>query len=299
MNIEQANRIPLSSILQKIGSMPVKQRGSELWYHSPFRKERTPSFHIHAAKNVWYDFGEAKGGNVVHFVCAYLQRKNEDDTIVDALRWLNNMEPSQTVVPFSKEDLKEYGKALQLRKASALRHPSFVSYLSSRGIPLALARKYLKEVCVRNLHTGKNFFALGFENENGGYELRNKVFKGCIAPKTISFIRGNTPLPADIHVFEGFMDFLSALTKQKDNRFEGDVIVLNSLICLPQAFPYIKDYSYKTLYTWLDNDATGKEANRILQGFAAKQGSLVFKPMNETYATHKDVNEWHMRKLGL
>ena len=36
----------------------------------------------------------------------------------------------------------------------------------------------------------KTFFALGFANDAGGWELRNPYFKGCMAPKPISTIKG-------------------------------------------------------------------------------------------------------------
>ena len=91
MNIEQANAIPLSAVLQKLGAAPTRQNNHDVWYRSPFRKERTASFHIHTKRNVWYDHGEGKGGKVVDFVCRYLESQGEDHTPVDALRWLTNM----------------------------------------------------------------------------------------------------------------------------------------------------------------------------------------------------------------
>ena len=33
-------------------------------YYSPFRDERTPSFHIDEAKNTWYDYGTSEGGSL-------------------------------------------------------------------------------------------------------------------------------------------------------------------------------------------------------------------------------------------
>jgi hypothetical protein len=292
----------LPEILKKIDCQIVKHNVFDIWYHSPFRSEKTASFHVSAVKNVWYDFGEAKGGNVIDFVCAYLKSYGEDDTLVDALRWLDNMmmSPPSTVLFFPREKSSKACVTLWLHKeVYDLEHPGLVDYLESRGIPLLLAKKYLKEALVRNAYTDRKFYAISFRNEGNGYELRNKFFKGCISPKSISFIRG-TKVPAEeIHVFEGFMDFLSALSYQRGNRFEGDVIILNSLICLAQALPYIKNYTYKMLYSWLDNDEAGQKATKALKEFAAKEKNLTFKSMNETYAPHKDVNAWHMHKLEL
>lgn len=44
----------MSEIMESIGHLPVKNSNNlDLWYYSPFRKEKTPSFHVNAVKNVW------------------------------------------------------------------------------------------------------------------------------------------------------------------------------------------------------------------------------------------------------
>lgn len=299
MNMEQAKAISLSLILDIIGCKAVKKKGNDIWYHSPFREDKTASFHIHTGKNIWYDFGEAKGGNAIDFVCLYLERQNEDYTPADALRWLTNMRPVGSPCLASIESGTDYKTTLSLRRVSSLQNTSLISYLKSRGISAALAKKYLKEVHIYNTDTGKNFFALGLLNEGEGYELRNNLFKGCVAPKNITFIRGTQSMPKEIHVFEGFMDFLSALAEKNTDRFEGDTIILNSVSCLKHAFTYIANYTYRTVYSWLDNDAAGINAAQGLKEFVLSQGNLALRQMNRVYAKHKDVNAWHMQKLGL
>ena len=298
MNIEQAKAISMSEILAILGYSPIKQRGADIWYNAPFRQDKTASFHIHATHNIWYDFGIAKGGNVIDFICYYLEQHGEDHTTADALRWLGNMYLlPQVKIDF--KDPKEDRPALTLKRVSPVQHPSLVAYLQSRGINLSLAKKYIKEAYLHNANSGKNFYSLAMKNEGDGYELRNNFFKGCIAPKSISFIRGSKPVPQDIHVFEGFLDFLSAMTQQNIEQFEGDVIVLNSVNCLPQAFAYIGNYSYRNILSWLDNDKAGNKAVELLKAFADKHGNLDIKSMNNLYADHKDVNAWHMHKQGL
>ena len=292
MNAEEANKISLVSILEKLGFVATRKKGGDLWYLSPFRKENTPSFHVNAAKNIWYDHGESKGGTVIDFTCAYLERQGECHTVVDALRWLKNMHGFSPAPVPDVEETTEYESALELKKVTLLQNPVFIRYLSSRGIHFHLARKYLKEATVYNRNTGKTFQALCLRNENGGFELRNKFFKGCIGSKGISFIRGAKFLPEDIHVFEGAMDFLSALTHEKKSQFDGDVIILNSVSCLKESFVYIANYSYKSLYAWLDNDTAGKAATKALGEFAKHHAEIKFIPMNRLYSRCKDVNDW-------
>lgn len=299
MTAEQANAIDLSAILEKLGFHPAAAKGYDLWYYSPLRTEKTPSFHVHAVKNVWYDHGESRGGTVIDFVCAWLQKHNEDCTVADALRWLRIM-MKHTVSPVLslKPDFTCDSPALELRKVTGVQDAALINYLYTRGVPIVYARKYLKEVHVRNRETGNTFYALGLCNENGGYELRNKFFKGTLAPKGISFIRGAKPSSNEVHVFEGLMDFLSALVYSNASSFDGDVIILNSIGYLSQAVPYIKNYTYKKIYSWFDNDLAGQTATKALKKFAVEE-KLSFEAMNELYAGHKDVNAWHMKKMEL
>jgi hypothetical protein len=156
---------------------------------------------------------------------------------------------------------------------------------------------YLKELRVQNSKTKKTFFTLGSLNEEGGYELRNPFFKGNVGVKSISFIRGSVPKPEQIHLFEGTMDALSILSDQSDVA-KDDIIILNSVSLLKQATPYLYDYGYKVAFTWFDNDKAGKGATLALAEYLKSQ-AILHKPMNNSYAAFKDVNAWHMNKLGL
>jgi hypothetical protein len=66
MNCEQANKIPLDTILKKMGyaALNTHSGSSEQWYENPLRKERTPSFSVNHKKNVWQDLGTGKGGSL-------------------------------------------------------------------------------------------------------------------------------------------------------------------------------------------------------------------------------------------
>ena len=56
--------IPIAAFLNAMGIHPTKQKGNALWYSAPYRTERTPSFKVDTAKNVWFDFGTGKGGDI-------------------------------------------------------------------------------------------------------------------------------------------------------------------------------------------------------------------------------------------
>jgi hypothetical protein len=191
----------------------------------------------------------------------------------------------------------ETDKTLTRKSVGAIKHKALIHYLENRGIDAALAKRHLKQVTVTNKKTQSDFYALGLQNEENGYELRNPNFKGCVGKKHITFIRGTVPKPDGIHLFEGMTDYLTFLTIKKTHEY--DVIILNSLACLNKATPYIKGYGYKKAYTWLDNDLSGHKATEALAAFFKTEDNLIHKPMNDVYRPHKDVNAWHMHNLNL
>lgn len=85
MNIEQAQCIPMSEILQKISCCPVRETSKDIWFLSPLHTEKTPSFHISKKANCWYDFGIGIGGTPLKFACEYLKANGKSHAVTDAL----------------------------------------------------------------------------------------------------------------------------------------------------------------------------------------------------------------------
>ncbi|OJV55782.1 MAG: hypothetical protein BGO31_16945 [Bacteroidetes bacterium 43-16] len=301
MNIEFANTIPIAEILSKLGLNPVKQNGHDLWYLSPFRNEKTASFHVNTQKNVWYDHGEGIGGDAFSFVCLHLERSGVQCTPADGLRWFRNMfqVPHIPIIQHNRQQQSEEVRSTVLKGIKPIKHAALIQYLSGRGIPLSVAKTYLQEIRVANTKTDKTFFALAIKNEERGYEYRNLYFKGCVGKKSITFIRGQIPKPPAIHIFEGFMDFLSVITQHEGKRLKHDALILNSLSQIKEAVAYIKGYGYERAYTWLDNDEAGQKATEAFAEFFKTEDNLIHQPMNQNYAPYKDVNAAHMVKLGL
>ncbi|MDR1876369.1 MAG: DNA primase [Flavobacteriaceae bacterium] len=89
----------------------LKKSGSNYKGLSPFVDEKTPSFMVSPAKQIWKDFSSGKGGNVVTFIM-----EQEHYTYPEALRYLAkkyNIEIEEDAVEFSEEQ-----KELQLNKES-------------------------------------------------------------------------------------------------------------------------------------------------------------------------------------
>ena len=61
----------------------LKKAGSNLKALSPFTDERTPSFMVSPAKQIWKDFSSGKGGNVISFLM-----QHEHFTYPEAIKYL-------------------------------------------------------------------------------------------------------------------------------------------------------------------------------------------------------------------
>jgi len=152
-------------------------------------------------------------------------------------------------------------------------------------IHLDLANRYCREVHYRK--RDNSYFAIGFQNDIGGYELNSPPdFKGCIPPKDITTF-GNGK--ESCLVFEGFWDFLSCLTIQKIEKSHHDVAVLNSTANVQKAMNFLK--AHQEIYTYLDNDDGGRRATEQIKSECKNVNNR-----SERYAGFKDLNDFLRNK---
>ena len=175
--------------------------------------------------------------------------------------------------------VRSQAPSMELIGVQAVKHPKLLLYLSERGLQPSDVSLFLSEVYYRV--SEKCFFALGFPNDAGGWELRNPYFKGCFAPKAISTIKGTDS--HKLQLFEGFMDFLSWRKLHPEG--QDDSIILNSLTLLPKLIPTL--HPFPIIESLLDNDEAGDRATKQL--FDA---GLPVKDMRACYAPYKDINEY-------
>lgn len=166
-------------------------------------------------------------------------------------------------------------------RVSRLESPALLKYLADRGIPRDIAQRFCVQVDY-TLH-GKNYYAIGFENNAHGYELRSSFFKGSYPPKHITHIANRNPR---CNVFEGFIDFLSA---ERLGYNDGlDIIVLNSVANVGKAITPLTDYT--VIQCYLDNDTAGRAALARLQ---REFGDRVMDK-SALYPDNKDLNDYLM-----
>lgn len=76
-------------------------------------------------------------------------------------------------------------------------------------------------------------FRYRFQNLSGGYELRNRLFKGSLSPKDISLINNGSDT---CNLFEGFIDYLSWMVLGLG--CGDDYLVLNSVALLERSYGF-------------------------------------------------------------
>ena len=260
-----------------------KKNYTDYWYLSPLRNERTASFHVDCVSNEWYDFGLMAGGNPVDFLLRY-----HGCSVSELLDRMNvSFSPHQLYL--HEPELHEGRAALDSKLTVTEVRPLYAyplkNYLHERSIPVAVANKFCKEVSYEI--NGHSYYGIGFQNDAGGWEIRNQNFKLSSAPKDITCLRTGA---ASVHIFEGFMDFLSyqALHPYEDPS-TVDFVVLNGAGLFDRALPFLEQH--QRVHLWLDRDVTGL----AYRDYALSLGSR-FQDESDLYEKFKDLNDWLRNK---
>lgn len=300
MRADQARQIPIHLYLERAGISPAKvtRQGRELWYSSPIRDgDSDPSFKVDTDKNLWFDHGAARGGNVIDLVVE-MRRV----TVKEALAILESgfagtvPAPSQPLpcpggaLAGEKEKDADTSRSFKVGDVRDIEHPALLQYLDARCISKDMARRYLKEVRFSPAGSLKQFFALGFPCGNG-FDARSPVFKGFIgAGKDVTVL--GEPDAREALVFEGFMDFLSLLTMRGTPAIaDAAIIILHSTSLRRRAATIIAARGFDKLTLYLDHDAAGRSTTEFLKAETSCNSITDAAPL---YAGYKDLNEWRV-----
>jgi len=282
-------------LLACLGHFPSYKSGKELFYLSMLREERTLSFCVDEQLGVWYDHGGAnasgiKGGNVIDLALAYWY----------PLSFREVLEKINLVCEVKPVDVKAAVRQnLRPRKANRIPHyrisetkelgnnPAIAHYLQCRGI-WSVAHDHLKEVYYfieDEKKLRKYFFSAGWANENGGWEINNPHFKGCLGPKGLTVVPGDSDR---VSVFEAMMDYLSWKFEQQDS---GEtVIVLNGVTFVDAAIKRAASFKERTVF--FDNDEAGHTASlAFLEAYPLTHNGA------SHYAGFKDYNQMLVSEL--
>ncbi|MDB5268034.1 MAG: primase [Hymenobacter sp.] len=291
-----AKQIPLLVLMSRLGHEPLgTARGGNHYFLSPFREESTPSFVVCEPKNNWVDFGEtpepgkkAYGGDVLKLVM-----RLTGFTVPVACQalgqWMGDV-PALERPRAAGRTVATGGLTFTDVRTEPLTYNVLINYLTGRGIDWGLVQRssrtqaHLQQVLyqIQGKERLKPYFGLSWKTE-AGLEVRNARFQGCIGEKGLTWLPGPEP---GVVVFEGFMDYLSALTFWRKASFGSTVLILNSVNLLGLALPKLLEYDQ--VHSCLDNDAAGLRALHVLR--QAMPGKV--KAHNEIYRGFKDFNDF-------
>lgn len=272
MKVEAIKKlISIPCFLKMIGREPVRRSGDYLHYHSPFREDKKPSFWVDTKKDKCGDFAD---GGCIGDVINLAERWYH----CDAKTAIANLETCCRVGSFSfaKPTIpKETERNINIKHIQPLQSTALLQYLATRGISSETAKRQLQEVYYTTYTgaTAKQYFAVAFRNDKGGYELRNKYFKGSTPPKAPTTIQNHSDT---VLLFEGFIDYLSCIEywRSTNHTIPYDIIVLNSIVFINT----IDLHKYDKIKMLLDTDTAGrKAANTIFMQYPNKVIDLTDK----------------------
>ena len=276
MTIDEIKSVSIVQFLETEGYQYAYIHRGNYWYLSPFRAESSPSFNVSPTKNLWNDFGASSGGNIInlvqkmhpswnnHQVLTYLEQQIKNHNLKYAEDYEAMTKEQQRRNAWNESHIAEKGNERKsitfIDRISNLSHPNLKRYILQRRVDFEVAQEFCKEI---HYHINdKHYYAIAFENVDGGMEIRNKYCKRSIGKKTISVIKPNGESHSECCIFEGFFDMLTYASIRKwmmdiqlcvEN--DCDYIVLNSISNIKTALPYLQVYD--VVHCYLDNDAAG------------------------------------------
>ena len=292
----EGTRLTVAEVLAHYGMTEAVPRSG--FVPSPFRSERTSSFHILPHGYAWTDFGDGSRGGVVELVMRL--ESCERDAAIEKLREIRAGESaSQHIKRPSGQSRPTSQASFKIISVNQLQDETLLAYARSRGISEATIKKFCSEVVVRT--GGKVKTYIGFLNNADGFVLRSpekgKSGKRCTnsAPTYLNANGVNCTQPSSdsVAVFEGFFDFLSymELTSAQTLCPKQDICILNSVVNAQAAEDFIR--SHKAVHLYLDNDEAGRKTSAAIKKYVlAANLEAVITDHCEEYKDFNDLNEW-------
>ncbi len=279
MTLDQAKQISIKDYLASEGHFPVKELSNSWLYFSPIHTEKTPSFHVMKDGKFYKDFGlDDKAGDIVNLV-----QKIHGLSFHEALKKLQTTQIKDSNFSFyEKQTISNKRDGFSTRPITKI---DLINYLAYRKIPKEIWSKQanLFQACYY-INDAKKI-NLAWKNDSGGFDLRGtgqKRFVSTEGIKDITTVPGGT----DINVFEGFFDYMSALTYFKTWKLKNTSVVLNSLSNIQKASKLFVPGININLF--LDNDQAGHSATSQL----IKAYSNSVDRSKQLYPHHKDFNDF-------
>lgn len=276
MNCEEAKqRISIRMLLESFNVFPSKENGRSAFYFALDREERTPSLYVDYIKNTAFDFGTGLKYDIISIVTQI-----KKCSVSYALNFLKTVDQEFKSGSYLSS-IEHKAQNFLINKVCPVQHPALIQYLDSRRV---LEQSDL----VKEVHYQINrraYFGIGFQNNSGGFEIRNRYVKICLGKKDITLHKNSQNSENEIVIFEGFFDYLSYKKMMNEKNDYSDCLILNSVAMLFKAKYLLSDY--KKISLFLDNDKGGENAKKIIKSTYQNVEDCSF-----IYRNFNDLNEW-------
>jgi len=265
----------IASYLRNHGYQEKRSNGKWTFFMSPFREETNPSFGVNNIKNTWSDFGTEDGGDIIELVMKIEK--------VDFLKACEILQGNKGISLPNYTPPKIESEAIIIIEDYDWDLTVWDYMIGIRGISPKVLRRYCSPVLFRftNSESHREYSAAGFRNDLNGWEARNINWKVASLPKSFSTIKGESGSDV-VNLFEGFIDFLSALTYWGKVNFKDTSHVMNGTGMIGSLLPFLKG---KKVRYFGDND---KDGDKIL--YRLREEGILVTDFRGIYDWHNDFN---------
>lgn len=232
--------VTLPNLLSKLGFKPVNEKDDVLIYQNVLKINSKPSFSVNTKIDAWFDQGSKIGGGLLDFVSAYWPELDLD-TGMERAKTLC----SQVSFLFTERKRKRLAVKLPCYRIEKTGDIGFNrelnSFLEKQGIWHQVPEIFKEVYYYYTDHKGSKtrFFALGWCNENGGWEVRCAKFNGCLGLRGMTFLEGDTDL---LNVFTDINGYILWYGRNTGNLSQPSVLIINGQEFLSAAISRSKQY---------------------------------------------------------
>lgn len=306
MNSNEAKQINFIEFVARLCSKEqiISIQENKALFKHPIKNEKKASLSVfinHKNKTWWYkDFSNSDDGNIIDFVMRNYNI-NDVSSALKKICEIMNITQENKYIPVEFETTKINENNIKIKSIKELNNQALIDYLTERKINITIGKKYLKEIyySIKKENGLKYYFGIGFENKSNGFEIRNKYIKSNIIKKDITIIKATNKISDGVLIFEGFMNYLSALTFYDILSCKYDVIILNSVSLIKKANEHIIKMKYSKIFDYLDNDFAGQETilnlkNSLEVAYKRKEIEFIPKIINsfKIYQSYNDFNDF-------
>lgn len=238
--INNASLLQYFQYLESVGLVKKERETDKDIYYKNLRGEI-----IGVNEDRWFNHGKKIGGKIIKAV-----QEMQNLEWMDALNKIIELNQEKINLPEIKPK-----KSLHLVSVNTNKSDYLFSSYNNLNLSKLYSDRFLKSISYNS--NGKNFKALGFQNESGGFYTYNEKYNSFskIGNADISIINGSDDnLKKDVVIFENHIEYMAYLQLNNISNLKESVLILNDKENIEKLAKYLKNcegkiYSFANNYT--------------------------------------------------